>query len=302
MSLFSFCVSVIGSSKAPLNILIFHSDVFCSTVTRLPSAVPAKGEFYDVVHSLPPSSTRYVPDQLMAMMFLPTTLTFSDPLFGCLSYSREAIPIKYNPPNETYFLSPVVMSDWRNLERHLLIVYAALADPTQTPPSFKGAVSPSRFGFTKAFATESAARHAAIASRDAFHLLAAAITMWVCFWNAAGEEAPPRWILRLPQSIQPLQVTELSHSIICDFSCPRLGGFLDVRTCGFLHFVDALAYIKAPVYLLWGEAYAPQSYPRASNGADHLKPSASAFKNAFQNRLLVSILLVAGVSKRSQLP
>ncbi|KAK0243348.1 hypothetical protein EDD85DRAFT_1019463 [Armillaria nabsnona] len=170
-------------------------------------------------------------------------------LLASLSYTMQTIPISISTSG-TWAVDKAVVEKWKDLEA-LLQCFRTVLEECFVSHRNVGYISfplPWKYGYHHAKRGQKAMARAAMRSRDAFIIMAAEISYLLAVTENSTDTGESRfgwWSVVL---------TEREGD---ECQALRVGMFVDVRTCNFVHFLHAYDRWRVPLWIDWGTLDAP---------------------------------------------
>ena len=240
-----------------LNVFIYDKQIFTSpnaaTLPRPPIHKTAK----DYTSPSAARTLRWSSNTYPQLGYVPVSSHFHGPLLERLAFSQQNLPIVKN--GEQWQLSPPIQWAWQRLEIELIYVANVLVEKSTFafPIQYPFPPLPSRWGYLGSHRLEKYARACALCSRDAFLLLLGHCSFAISLHGANFDELTPAWaqILVGELGLHPVWVDQLKNSPVGNFSenSKRVGVFVHVGECQWLHLIPSLLRACVPIYFYWGE-------------------------------------------------
>ncbi|KAJ7085985.1 hypothetical protein C8R43DRAFT_965154 [Mycena crocata] len=205
------------------------------------------------------------------MIFIPARDPFFGPTFGILDYTKKSLPV-IQVNSEEWELDPDVQRSWEDTEDSVRVTIRILMELSNLPrpvPMSQFA-APYRYGYTRRYKSENAARVVAWRSRNGFLPLMGHLSMFLWYMSI---EDPLNWRDELNKraTFPPQWLTNLEKSVLTDWEFPRIGGLINlVPPPGERGRMTELDYLMGsiinwnlpiPLYMYWGSLETDPTIP-----------------------------------------
>ncbi|KAL0569649.1 hypothetical protein V5O48_012311 [Marasmius crinis-equi] len=220
---------------------------------------------------VPPSNAYREPSALATSCFEVTTpawITDETPYLGFVPainplYATWLRPLRYNfrtlpvqrRDDGKFDLRHEVQKEWDTLERNLrsLLSVAMSECSLALPHPFRLWSSPCQYGYTRAHKSENIARRKALASKDAFMPLMAALSF---FAHALVYQKPTLYTTKsvISQLAKKCEISQAWSSFVENslLDAPLTGGYVDCTSNSTTRWVPMLQSSRMPLCLSWG--------------------------------------------------
>ncbi|KAL0568547.1 hypothetical protein V5O48_013435 [Marasmius crinis-equi] len=238
-----------------------REDVF-----RQPSALASS--YFDV------ATPSWITDDMPYIGFVPAINPVYTSWLCPLRFNFRTLPVQRRDDGK-FELRPEVQKEWDTLERNFrsLLSAAMLESNLNLPHPFRLWSSPRQYGYTRVHKTERMARRQALASKEAFLPLLAALSF---FAHALVQRKPLQYnkksvISQLAQT-RGISETWSAYFEITLLDAPFIGGYINCSLSGMTRWIPLLQSSGMPLCLSWVSAssFIPKLAPSKLSG---IRPS-----------------------------
>ncbi|HEV7738262.1 MAG TPA: hypothetical protein VGO47_12935 [Chlamydiales bacterium] len=179
-------------------------------------------------------------------------------IFQRIAYGYRDAPVRRS--GNVWVLDPLTKHSCQRLEGALWGIWQRITPKKGVllPLDFQADYGvPFQYDYNFSTPDEKFARKRALTIRDAFYVLAALCSLMVSQYplhaNRWISGPEPTWTdLLLLKNVHPDWVEELRQSFVADFTLPRVGSLVDVRTCQWRNLIPGMLAAGVPLWLYWG--------------------------------------------------
>ncbi|KAL0569415.1 hypothetical protein V5O48_012550 [Marasmius crinis-equi] len=196
----------------------------------------------------------WITDATPYLGFVPAISPTNAPWLRPLRYNYLTIPVQRRDDGR-FELRPALCKEWDSLERNfrsLLSAAMSLSD-LNLPYPFRLWSFPCQYGYTRAHSTESRARRQALASKEAFLPLMAALSF---FAHALVQKRPQEYtkqtVMQQLAATRNISETWSSHVVNSLLDAPLTGGYINCSIDSMIRWISLLRLSGMPLCLSWG--------------------------------------------------